>query len=81
MLLSVKFARNGKIASLRTLPETGGRRLRAARGACRLVRPGAAPERGTGFSAVTGVLSARHMLYANAGGTAEGGAFRPKPMG
>lgn len=32
MLLSVKTARNGKIASLRTLPETGGRRLRAARG-------------------------------------------------
>ena len=46
-------ARNGKIVSLRSLRE--GRSPAESRpDACRLVRPGAACESGTGFSAVTG---------------------------
>lgn len=71
-------ALNGKIACLQS-PERAGRRLKACLELCRLVRPGAAPERGTARPAVIRGKSAYiNIICTNAGGTAEGLPFVPE---
>ena len=58
--------------------ERTGRRLKACQSRIPFVRPGAAPERGTGPPPLPELERAE---YANAGGTAEGLPFVPNKRG
>lgn len=65
---------------MRTLPETGGRRLRAARGRVAWFARERPLRGGRLMARRYRALSAR-AVRGNAGGTAEGFAFRPQDWG